>query len=112
MSQKQEQVTEQADFEELHDEKKGTVNSRDLDFLVDIPLEITVELGRTRMLIKDLLQLGQGSVIELEKLAGEPMEILVNGRLVALGEVVVINEKFGVRLTDIISPMDRIRQLK
>jgi flagellar motor switch protein FliN/FliY len=73
-------------------------------FLLDIPVEITVQLGRTRMLIKELLQLFQGSVIELEKLAGEPLEILANSRLIAKGEVVVVNEKFGVRLTDIISP--------
>ncbi|MDA8325808.1 MAG: flagellar motor switch protein FliN [Nitrospiraceae bacterium] len=87
-------------------------DGRDMDFLLDIPLEVTVELGNTRMFIRDLLQLGQGSVIELEKLAGEPMEVLVNKKLVARGEVVVINEKFGVRLTDIISPTERIRKLK
>ncbi len=85
---------------------------KDIDFLLDIPLEVTVELGNTRMLIRDLLQLGQGSVVELEKLAGEPLEVLVNGKLVARGEVVVINEKFGVRLTDIISPVERIRNLR
>ncbi len=84
---------------------------RDMDFILDIPLEVSVELGRTKMLINDLLQLGQGSVIELSKLAGEPLEILVNRKLVARGEVVVVNEKFGVRLTDVISPMERIRQL-
>ena len=82
-----------------------------LDFVLDIPLEVSVELGRTKMLISDLLQLGQGSVIELSKLAGEPLEILVNQKLVARGEVVVVNEKFGVRLTDIISPVDRVKQL-
>jgi flagellar motor switch protein FliN/FliY len=86
--------------------------SRDMDFLLDIPLEVTVELGRTRMFIKDLLQLGQGSVLELEKIAGEPMEVLINNKLVARGEVVVVNEKFGIRLTDIISPTERVRQLK
>ena len=86
--------------------------ARDMDFLLDIPLEVTVELGNARMFIRDLLQLGQGSVIELEKLAGEPMEVMVNRKLVARGEVVVINEKFGVRLTDIISPTERIRKLK
>lgn len=83
-----------------------------LDFILDIPLKITVELGRTRMLIRELLQLGQGSVIELNKLAGEPLEILVNEKLIARGEVVVVNEKFGIRLTDIISPIERIEQLK
>jgi flagellar motor switch protein FliN len=82
-----------------------------LELLLDIPLEITAELGRTRMIINDLLQLGQGSVIELNKLAGEPLEILVNHKLIARGEVVVVNEKFGIRLTDIISPLDRIKQL-
>ncbi len=85
--------------------------SRDLDFVLDIPLEISVELGRARMLINDLLQLGQGSVVELAKLAGEPMEIFVNGKLFARGEAVVVNEKFGVRLTDIISPGERIKSL-
>jgi flagellar motor switch protein FliN/FliY len=82
-----------------------------LEMLLDIPLEISVELGRVRMLINDLLQLGQGSVIELDKLAGEPLEILVNQKLIARGEVVVVNEKFGIRLTDIISPLERIKQL-
>uniref|UniRef100_A0A7C5AMI9 Flagellar motor switch protein FliN n=1 Tax=Desulfobacca acetoxidans TaxID=60893 RepID=A0A7C5AMI9_9BACT len=82
-----------------------------LSLLLDIPLEITAELGRTRMIIHDLLQLGQGSVIELNKLAGEPLEILVNHKLIARGEVVVVNEKFGIRLTDIISPLERIKQL-
>jgi flagellar motor switch protein FliN len=83
----------------------------DLDFILDIPLEVSVELGRAKMLISELLQLGQGSVVELTKLAGEPLEILVNQKLVARGEVVVINEKFGVRLTDIISPAERVKQL-
>jgi len=106
------QVIEETNFEELKTEKKSPVNGRDIDFLLDIPLEITVELGRTRMLIRDLLQLGHGSVVELEKIAGEPMEILVNSKLIARGEVVVVNEKFGVRLTDIMSPVERIRQLR
>lgn len=82
-----------------------------MELLLDVPLEITAELGRTRMIINDLLQLGQGSVIELNKLAGEPLEILVNQKLIARGEVVVVNEKFGIRLTDIISPLERIKQL-
>ena len=90
---------------------RGRSVSRDLDFLLDIPLEVSVELGATTMLINDLLQLGQGSVIELNKLAGEPLEILVNHTLVARGEAVVINEKFGVRITDIISPTERVKQL-
>ncbi len=83
-----------------------------LDFILDIPLRVTVELGRTKMLIRDILQLAQGSVVELSKFAGEPLEVLVNEKLVARGEVVVVNEKFGIRLTDIISPVERIEQLK
>jgi len=85
--------------------------SPNLDFILDIPLEVSVELGRTKIPISDLLQLGQGSVIELAKLAGEPLEILVNQKLVARGEVVVINDRFGVRLTDIISQAERVKQL-
>ncbi|MEW6569714.1 MAG: flagellar motor switch protein FliN [Nitrospirota bacterium] len=111
MSEK-ETLTEQPKFGELKAEKKETQGTKDIEFLLDIPLEVTVELGRTKMLIKDLLQLGQGSVVELEKLAGESMEILANNKLIARGEVVVVNEKFGVRLTDIISPTERIKQLK
>lgn len=83
-----------------------------LDFILDIPLKITAELGRTKMSIRDVLQLAQGSVIELSKFAGEPLEVLVNEKLIARGEVVVVNEKFGIRLTDIISPVERIEQLK
>ena len=83
-----------------------------LDFILDIPLKVTVELGRSKMAIRDILQLAQGSVIELSKFAGEPLEVLVNEKLIARGEVVVVNEKFGIRLTDIISPVERIEQLK
>jgi flagellar motor switch protein FliN/FliY len=86
--------------------------SLNLDFIMELPLNLTVELGRSRILIRDLLQLGQGSVIELTKLAGEPMDIFINNRLIARGEVVVVNEKFGIRLTDIISPEERINYLK
>ena len=88
----------------------GTPNP--IDFILDIPLQLSVRIGSTPMLIRDLLQLGQGSVIELDKLAGEPMEVLVNGKLVARGEAVVVNEKLGVRLTDVISPMERVRHLQ
>ncbi|MBW1795386.1 MAG: flagellar motor switch protein FliN [Deltaproteobacteria bacterium] len=84
---------------------------QDLDFILDIPLQVSVELGRTHMLVNDLLQLGQGSVVELTKSAGEPMEIFVNGKLFARGEAVVVNEKFGVRLTDVISPAERVKSL-
>ena len=106
-----EQEVQKPEFEDLQDETNEAL-SRDIDFLLDIPVEITVQLGTARMLIKELLQLGQGSVVELDKLAGEPMEILANNRLVARGEVVVVNEKFGVRLTDIISPSERLTRLK
>ncbi|MBU2550744.1 MAG: flagellar motor switch protein FliN [Proteobacteria bacterium] len=99
-------------FEALTPQLGGkAVDGRPLDFILDIPLEVSVELGRTKMVINDLLQLGQGSVIELTKLAGEPLEILVNNKLVARGEVVVVNEKFGVRVTDIVSPMERVKSL-
>jgi flagellar motor switch protein FliN/FliY len=83
----------------------------DIEFILDIPVRITVELGRTKLPIKNLLQLAQGSVVELDGLAGEPMDVLVNGCLIAQGEVVVVNDKFGIRLTDIISPAERIRKL-
>ena len=83
-----------------------------LDFILDIPLRVSVEVGRTKILIRDLLQLEQGSVVELTKFAGEPLEMLVNDKLIARGEVVVVNEKFGLRLTDIISTEERIEQLK
>jgi flagellar motor switch protein FliN/FliY len=91
---------------------KNRTLSGDMDFLLDIPLEISVELGRTKMLINELLQLGQGSVIELSKLAGETLEIFANQKLVARGEVVVVNEKYGIRLSEIISPSERIKRLK
>jgi flagellar motor switch protein FliN len=112
MLQNLEQKTEEASFEELKVEKKDSPSRKDIDFILDVPLELTVQLGMTKMLIRDLLQLGQGSVVELDKLAGEPMEILINNKLVARGEVVVVNEKFGVRLTDIVSPAERISQLR
>ncbi len=83
-----------------------------MDFILDIPLTLNVELGRSQLLISELLQLGQGAVIELTKLAGEPMDVFVNQRLIARGEVVVVNEKFGVRLTDIIFPTERIERLR
>jgi flagellar motor switch protein FliN len=100
-----------ATFEEV---RKGETpkSTMDLEFILDIPLFLSVELGRNRMLISELLQLGQGSVVELTKLAGEPMDVYVNQRLIARGEVVVVNEKFGVRLTDIVSPAERINKLK
>jgi flagellar motor switch protein FliN/FliY len=83
----------------------------DLNMILDIPVQLTVELGRTRIPIKNILQLAQGSVVELETLAGEPMDVLVNGFLIAQGEVVVVNDKFGIRLTDIVTPSERMRRL-
>jgi len=83
-----------------------------LDFILDIPLTLNVELGRSALLINELLQLGQGSVIELTKLAREPMDVFINQRLIARGEVVIVNEKFGVRLTDIVSPSERVEKLR
>ena len=104
-------ATRPADFPTL-EATAPTSAPNAVDFILDIPLQLSVRIGSTRMLIRDLLQLGQGSVIELDKLAGEPMEVLVNGKLVARGEAVVVNEKLGVRLTDVISPMERVRHLQ
>lgn len=98
-------------FSELQSNAAPKANM-DIDFILDIPLTLTVELGRSKMLISELLQLGQGSVLELSKLAGEPMDIFINQRLIARGEVVVVNEKFGVRLTDIVSPAERVNRLR
>jgi flagellar motor switch protein FliN len=91
---------------------KSASQKSNMDFILDIPLEISVELGRTTLMINDLLKLGQGSVVELSKIAGETLEVLANQRLIARGEVVVINEKYGIRLTEIISPMERIERLR
>ncbi|MBN2694227.1 flagellar motor switch protein FliN [bacterium] len=95
-----------------YNDQEERKENRSIDFILDVPVELSVELGRTKMVINELLQLGQGSVVELNKLAGESLDILVNNKLIARGEVVVINEKFGVRLTDIISPIERIEKLK
>jgi len=108
------QSATEAKFKDLTEASKSPSpdsTKHELDFILDIPLDVSAELGRTRLLINELLQLGQGSVVELNKLAGEPLEIYVNGKLIARGEAVVINEKFGVRLTDIISPLERVKQL-
>jgi flagellar motor switch protein FliN/FliY len=110
-------MTDEAqDFDQLEEESNTPQaqleeRMKKLEMILDIPLRVSVELGRTKMLVNDLLQLGQGSVVELNKLAGEPLEVLVNDKLVARGEVVVVNEKFGIRLTDIISPIERIEKL-
>lgn len=98
-------------FEPLTPETSTAAAPGNLDMILDIPVNLTVELGRTKIAIRNLLQLAQGSVVELDGLAGEPMNVLVNGCLIAQGEVVVVNDKFGIRLTDIISPAERIRKL-
>lgn len=98
-------------FAEFSDKNRLTDTQNDIDFILDIPVQLTVELGRTKIAIKNLLQLAQGSVVELDGMAGEPMDVLVNGCLIAQGEVVVVNDKFGIRLTDIITPAERIRKL-
>jgi len=89
----------------------GIAAGNDINMILDIPVQLTVELGRTRIPIKNILQLAQGSVVELEAMAGEPMDVLVNGYLIAQGEVVVVNDKFGIRLTDIVTPSERMRRL-
>lgn len=90
---------------------EGSASGTDIDLIMDVPVQLTVELGRTRLTIKNLLQLGQGSIVELEALAGEPMDIFVNGYLIAQGEVVVVEDKYGIRLTDIITPSERLNRL-
>jgi flagellar motor switch protein FliN len=107
-------ATESAQFQELEDETYSTGSGDgdvSLDGILDIPVTISMEIGRTHINIRNLLQLNQGSVVELDRLAGEPMDVLVNGTLIAQGEVVVVNEKFGIRLTDVISPSERVKRL-
>lgn len=102
-----------AEFEDLMDESNRTGDPDvNLDVILDVPVTISMEIGRTKIPIRNLLQLNQGSVVELDRLAGEPLDVMVNGTLVAHGEVVVVNEKFGIRLTDVISPAERVRKLK
>jgi flagellar motor switch protein FliN/FliY len=103
---------EPAGFEELVGEDMANGEHLKLESILDIPVTLSMEIGRTKISIRNLLQLNQGSVVELDRLAGEPMDVLVNGTLIAHGEVVVVNEKFGVRLTDVISAQERIRKLK
>lgn len=91
--------------------RQGSMDSPDLDVILDIPVEIAMEVGKTSITIRNLLQLNQGSVIELDRLAGEPLDVLVNGTLIAQGEVVVVNDKLGIRMTDVISPSERIKKL-
>ncbi len=104
---------EVAEMDELSDSGgEFTTGDAKLDVILDIPVTVAMEIGRTKISIRNLLQLNQGSVVELDRLAGEPMDVLVNNTLVAHGEVVVVNEKFGIRLTDVISPAERIKNLK
>ncbi|MBX6317754.1 flagellar motor switch protein FliN [Pigmentiphaga sp.] len=98
-------------FEQFTDAGSSPKTVNDIEIIMDIPVTLTVELGRTRIPIKQILQLAQGSVVELDGLAGEPMDVLVNGCLIAQGEVVVVNDKFGIRLTDIVTPSERLRRL-
>ena len=107
----QQQAASAAVFKDFSNKGPRPETPNDIDFILDIPVQLTVELGRTKIAIKNLLQLAQGSVVELDGLAGEPMDVLVNGCLIAQGEVVVVNDKFGIRLTDIITPSERIRKL-
>jgi len=102
-----------AQFEDLQDEGAAVPNQEvKLDVILDVPVTLSMEVGRTRLPIRNLLQLNQGSVVELDREAGEPLDVFVNGTLIAHGEVVVVNEKFGIRLTDVISPAERIRKLR
>lgn len=103
---------EAAQFTDLEDENSGIPADANLDVILEIPVSLSMEIGRTSISIRNLLQLNQGSVVELDRLAGEPMDVMVNGTLIAHGEVVVVNEKFGIRLTDVISPTERVRKLK
>ncbi|WP_079415088.1 flagellar motor switch protein FliN [Thiomonas intermedia] len=100
-----------APFAELRADQGGAAPGNQLDLVMDIPVTLSVELGRTKIQIRELLQLAQGSVVDLDRLAGEPMDVLVNGFLIARGEVVLVNDKFGIRLTDIVSPTERARRL-
>ncbi len=103
---------ETAPLETLTNQPAGTENAPDLDVILDIPVTISMEVGNTQIAIRNLLQLNQGSVIELDRLAGEPLDVLVNGTLIAHGEVVMVNEKFGIRLTDVVSQQERIHRLQ
>src|ERR1700740_3784355 len=101
-----------AEFSDLQDEGQPSGRDVNLDVILDVPVTLSMEVGRTRIPIRNLLQLNQGSVVELDRAAGEPLDVFVNGTLIAHGEVVVVNERFGVRLTDVVTPADRIRKLK
>ncbi len=103
---------EAASFEELEADAPTTGQAQRLDLILDVPVSLSLEVGSTSMSVGELLQLNQGSVVELDRLAGEPLDVLVNGTLVAHGEIVVVNDKFGIRLTDVVSPAERVRKLR
>ncbi len=113
-AEKKEQGVQTAEFERLVEEPDSRAADEDanLDVILDIPVTLSMEIGRTRISIRNLLQLNQGSVVELDRLAGEPLDVMVNGTLIAHGEVVVVNERFGIRLTDVVSPAERVKKLK
>lgn len=106
-----ERAAEAEELPEFSGADAAAASSPDLDMILDIPVRLSMEVGNTQISIRNLLQLGQGSVIELDRLAGEPLDVLVNGTLIAHGEVVVVNDKFGIRMTDVISPSERIKKL-
>jgi flagellar motor switch protein FliN/FliY len=106
------EAAQAAQFDNLKDDGGQAGKDVNLDVILDVPVTLSMEVGRTKIPIRNLLQLNQGSVVELDRAAGEPLDVFVNGTLVAHGEVVVVNEKFGIRLTDVISPAERIRKLK
>jgi len=101
-----------AGFDSLEDNSQSSNDDINMDVILDIPVKLSMEIGRTSVNIRSLLQLNQGSVIELDRMAGEPLDVLVNGTLIAHGEVVVVNEKFGIRLTDVVSPAERVKKLR
>jgi len=101
-----------AGFDSLEDNSQSSNDDINMDVILDIPVQLSMEIGRTSVNIRSLLQLNQGSVIELDRMAGEPLDVLVNGTLIAHGEVVVVNEKFGIRLTDVVSPAERVKKLR
>lgn len=108
----QTQPAEKAGFDSLEDNSSGSDDDINMDVILDIPVKLSMEIGSTSVNIRSLLQLNQGSVIELDRMAGEPLDVLVNGTLIAHGEVVVVNEKFGIRLTDVVSPAERVKKLR
>ena len=106
------EAAQPAEFEQMQDDSQPAPGDVNLEVILDVPVTLSMEVGRTRVPIRNLLQLNQGSVVELDRAAGEPLDVFVNGTLIAHGEVVVVNERFGIRLTDVVSPAERLRKLK